>query len=217
MKGKRKIVAIFVILLLITISLGIVEASETHKITENNETISIQISTLSSDGILKTETIILSDEELVEFENMISNLIDKIQSTESLEEIKGIINSILEGNKLGIFSIIKTLFSKILVGRTYVISSGHGYKFNPLRKGAIKIRKKLSFWRYSSGEMLNDRTIILKPLALKMRVLKGSQFGIMTRFTGIYIYVARKFPQKSYTFFMGMARRINGIQMPFAN
>jgi hypothetical protein len=216
MKVRKKILAIFFILLLTTMPLGIVHASETSKIEENNNTISVEIAALDSDEILKTEKILLSEEELIEFENTISILIEKIQSAESWEEVKGIINNLLDGDKLGIFSLIKGLFSKILVGRTYVISSGHGYKYNPLKKGSIKIRKKLLLWHYSSGELLKDRTIILKPLALKMRVLKGSQFGVMTRFTGLYMYTARKFPQKSYTFFMGIARRANGLQMPFS-
>lgn len=215
MKGRKKILAIFFILLLITMPLGIVQASETSEIEENNNTISVEIAALDSDEILKTEKILLSEEELIEFENTISILIEKIQSAESWEEVKGIINNLLEGDKPGIFSFIKGLFSKILVGRTYVISSGYGYKYNPLKKGSIKIRKKLLLWHYSSGEMLKDRTIILKPLALKMRVLKGSQFGVMTRFTGLFMYTARKFPQKSYTFFIGIARRANGLQMPF--
>ncbi|UCF50711.1 MAG: hypothetical protein JSU91_04310 [Thermoplasmatales archaeon] len=215
MKGRKKILAIFFILLLITMPLGIVHASETSEIEENNNIISVEIAALDSDEILKTEKILLSEEELIEFENTISILIEKIQSAESWEEVKGIINNLLDGDKPGIFSLIKGLFSKILVGRTYVISSGHGYKYNPLKKGSIKIRKKLLLWHYSSGEMLKDRTIILKPLSFKMRVLKGSQFGVMTRFTGLFMYTARKFPQKSYTFFIGIARRANGLQMPF--
>ncbi len=216
MKDRKKILAILILLLLITMPLGIVQASETYEKKENNNTISIEIAAVDSDEILKTEKILLTEEELIEFENTISILIEKIQSAESWDEVKGIINNLLDGDKLGIFSIIKGLFSKILVGRTYVISSGHSYKFNPLKKGSMKIRKKLLLWHYSSGELLKDRTIILKPLALKMRVLKGSQFGVMTRFTGMFIYSARKFPQKSYTFFMGIARRASGIQMPFA-
>jgi len=215
MKGKRKIMAILVVLLLISIPLGIAQASECLEKNENSESISIEISTFNSDEILEIEKILLSEEEFVEFEKTISIVINQIQSAESWEEIKGIVNNILDGNKLGIFSIVKLFFSKIIAGRTYVISSGHGYKFNPLRKGSIKIRKTISIWHYSSGEMFKDRTIILKPLALKMRVLKGSQLGIMTRFTGMFIYIAKKLPQKSHTIFIGMARRINCIQLPF--
>ena len=217
MKGKRKIMAIFVILLLTSIPIGIVQASESLEKNENKKTVSIEITTFNSDEILETERILLSANDLIVFKEKIETLIDRIQFAESWDEVQSIVNNVLNGNKLGIFSLIKLLFSKIIAGRTYVISSGHGYKFNPLKKGSMKIRKTLSIWHYSTGKILKDRTIILKPLALKMRVLKGSQFGIMTRFTGLFIYTAKKFPQKSHTFFIGIARRVNGIQMPFAN
>ena len=217
MKCKRKIIAIWIILLLITIPFGIVQADDTIEKEENDSKIPIEIATLNSDKIIKTETIYLTEKELVEFETTISNLMDKIQSAENWQGIKNIINNFLEGGKLGIFTIIKTLLSKIISIRTYVISSGHGYKLNPIKKGSIRLRKKVLLWHYSSGKTIKDRTIILKPLALKLRVLKGTQLGMISRFTGTFIYVARKFPQKSYTFFMGMAKRASGIQMPGGN
>jgi hypothetical protein len=216
MEGKRKILAIWVILLLLTIPFGIVQASDSLIKKEKTEPISVDIVTFDSDEIQKIETISITEEELEEFENTISIIMNKIQTAESWQEVKNIINNILEGNKFGIFTIIKSLLSKIISFRTYVISSGHGYKFNPLKKGAVKIRKKVAIWHYSSGKIIKDRTIILKPLALKLRILRGSQFGVMTRFTGMFFYVARKFPQKSYTFFMGMAKHANGIQMPLS-
>ena len=214
MEGKRKIMAIILVLLLTSIPFGIVQASETIEKNEEIESIPIEILTLDSDEIIKTETIQITEEELEEFENTISILIDKISSVDNWQSIRNIINNFLEGNKLGIFTLLKTILSRIITFRTYVISSGHGYKLNPIKKGAIRIRKKVSFWHYSSDKMIKDRTLILKPLALKMKILKGSQVGMMTRFTGAYIYVARKFPQKSYTFFMGLAKQASGLQMP---
>ena len=61
--------------------------------------------------------------------------------------------------------------------------------------------------------MIDDRTIILKPLALNMKTLKGRQFGFMTRFLGVYLSVSRGFLRESYTMFMGTAHHINGIQL----
>jgi hypothetical protein len=214
MEGKKKIMAILTILLFMTMPIGIVQASETVKSKETNDYITIEIVTFSSDEILKTDTIRMTEEELEEFKTTISTFIDKIQTADNLKEIRNIFNNFLEGNKLGIFTILKSLLSKIFTLRTYVISSGHSYKLNPLKKGSFKIKKRISFWHYSSGKMIKDRTIILKPLALKMKILRGSQLGVMTRFTGAYIYVARKLPQKSYTFFMGLTRHASGIQMP---
>jgi hypothetical protein len=217
MEGKRKIMAILTILLLMTMPIGVVQASKTIEKKTENKSIPIEIITLDSDKIQKKQTIHITEEELEEFENTVSILIDKIQSANSWQGIRNIINNFLKGNKFGIFTILKALLSKIIAFRTYVISSGHSYKFNPIKKGSLKIRKRLSLWHYSSGKMIKDRTIILKPLALKFKILKGSQFGIMTRFTGAHIYVARRFPQKSYTFFMGLARHASGIQIPNGN
>jgi hypothetical protein len=214
MKVKRKIMAILMILLLM-IPLGIVQAGVNNEKEQNRGTISVQITSLDLDENQKTENIYLSEEELIEFEKTISNLIDKIESSESWEEVQGIIDNFFKGNNLGIFNIIKNLLFKLLPFRTYVISSGHGYKLNPFKKGSTKIRKTLSFWHYSSGKILKDRTVIIKPLALKLKILKGLQVGMMTGFKGIHIYVARRFPQKSYTFFLGMTRRVFGFQMPF--
>jgi hypothetical protein len=215
MKGKRKIIAIWMILLLITIPFGIVQANDSVEKEEKESLIPIEITTVDSDKILRTETIYITEKELTEFENTISILMDKIQSAENWQGIKNIINNFFEGGKLGSFKIIKTLLSNIFKFRTYVISSGHGYKLNPIKKGSFRFRKKVLLWHYSTDKnIIKDRTIILKPLALKLRILKGSQFGMVSRFTGMFIYVARKFPQKSYTFFMGMAKRANGIQMP---
>jgi hypothetical protein len=217
MEGRRKIMAIILVLLLLSIPFGIVQASDSIKNKEEDNSIPVEIVTLDSDEILRTETIKITDDELEEFENTISILIDKISSADNWQSVRNIINNFLEGNNLGLLTLLKNILSRIITFRTYVISSGHGYKINPIKKGAIKIRKRVSFWHYSSGKMIKDRTLILKPLALKMKILKGSQVGIMTRFTGAYIYVARKFPQKSYTFFMGIAKQVSGIQMPFAN
>jgi len=214
---KKKIMAIWLILLLVTIPFGIAQAGEKHGQENNNQSILVELSTIISDKISTTDSILLSEEELVEFENTISILIDKIQSANNWGEFKGVIKNFLKGSNLKTFSILRKLFSKIIPGKTYVFSSGHGYKLNPLKKGSMKIRKILSVWHYSSGKILKDRTIIVKPLALKLRILKGSQFGFMTRFTGLYFNVVRKFPNKSYTFFMGTVRRAFGIQIPFGN
>ena len=121
--------AIWIILLLVTIPFGIAQASEIYGQEKNNKTISVEISTFDSDEISTTETILLSEEELVEFENTISILFDKIQSVKNWAEFKGIIEGLIKESNLGIFSIFRSLLSKLLAGKTYVISSGKGLKF----------------------------------------------------------------------------------------
>ena len=86
MKMKRKILAIWVILLLVTIPFGIVQASETLELEQNNETVTVELAAFESDEILTTETLVLSEKELIELESTVSGLIEKIQSANSWED-----------------------------------------------------------------------------------------------------------------------------------
>ena len=213
---KRKIIAICIILLLIAIPISIAEASETSENEQNNETISVELTAIDSDGTLTTENLYISEEDLAELESAISMIMDRIQSTNDLDEdtLRDLIertlgndNSLL-GRILGIFTTLK-----LTRNRGFVISSGHGIDYTPLKKISFKISKKAAIWHYNSNGMIDDRTIILKPLALNMKILKGRQFGFMTRFLGVYLSVSRGFLRESYTMFMGTARHINGIQL----
>ncbi len=213
---KRKIIAICVILLLIAIPISIAEASETSENEQNNETISVELTAIDSDGTLTTENLYISEEDLAELESAISMIMDQIQSTNDLDEdtLRDLIEKIL-GDDNPLFGSILGIFTtrKFTRNRGFVISSGHGIDYNPLKKISFKIRKKTTIWHYNSNGMIDDRTIILKPLALNMKILKGRQFGVMTRFLGVYLSVSRGFLRESYTMFMGTARHINGIQL----
>ena len=212
MKMKRKIMAIWVILLLIAIPISIAEANENTKET-NNETLQAELAAVNPDGTLTTETMYLSEEEVTELENTIPVLIDKIQTAGSWENLLEIIRNFLKNSPilnsiLGLF----TRFRKALY-RSIVISSGHGFKFNPFKKTDFSLREKITFWHYSSDKLFKDRTIIITPLAFKMKILKGRQFGFMRNFFGIYLFIARKLPEKSYTFFIGTAQKARGIEV----
>jgi hypothetical protein len=87
MEGNRKVMAILIILLLMTIPFGVVQASNSIKNKTKNETISVEITTLNADNILKTETLHISEQDLEEFEKSVSILIDKIESANSLGAI----------------------------------------------------------------------------------------------------------------------------------
>lgn len=211
---RRKILAIWMVFLLFAISFSIAQASEVNEEGENSETATVELSTVNEDGILTTETVSISEEELAELENIISTLMDSIQSATSWEEVENIIDNLPKTNGI-IMTIILRLLSKFKLFRSrgFVISRGHSFKLNPFKKNGFKIRQKFTFWHYSNGGEIKDRTIIIQPLAFKLKTLRGLQFGYMSNFFGIYIYIAKKFPQKSTTFFMGTARRINGIQL----
>ena len=214
MKMKRKILAICVILLLVTIPFGIVQASETYETEQNSETMSIELAAFESDEILATETVVLTEEGLVELESTLSTLIERIQSSENWEEILGIFDNLLE-TKGVVLSIIFKILSKFrpFRNRAFIFSRGHSYKLNPFKNKDFSIRKKFTFWHYSNGGRLKDKTIFFKPFDFKMKTLTGIQFGFMYKFTGIYIFIPHRFPEKSFTFFMGTSARINGIQI----
>jgi len=215
MKRKRKILTIFVILLILAIPISIAQAGETTQAETNNETISLNIVAYQEDGKISTETITLTKTELLEFENAISTIMDKIQSGDDWSSIKDKLGNLLGGNRIILNMVTSVLFKfKTIFNRALVISSGHGYNINPIKKNEFKIRKSITMWRYSSENPIKDRTIFIKPLSLKMKTFRGAQIGIMSRFTGIYLHITRTLPEKSYTFFFGTAKRINGVQLP---
>ena len=210
---KKKILAIFSILLLVTIPFGIGGASELQLNQETDEPASLEIAVFDEYDTITTETLTISQEDLITIEETISILMDKIESAESWEEIENILNNFQLNGIIG--SIIGKLLSKLNIFRTrgFVVSSGHFYKLNPFKKTEIDIKKGFAFWHYSSGSMFKDRTIILIPLQFKMKILTGTQFGFMYKFFGIYLFLSSKLPNKSYSFFIGTAKRINGIQL----
>jgi len=230
---KNKFIAIFVIMTLIALSFSAVQAGKIQKIEKNDEKIPIEIGTITEDGKSICEKFLLSEEQIVELETFFSAITQQMESASSWEEIKEIIDKIPENNGLisGLISkIIKKIkyiinsiisYMKLYYARGFVISFGHNYKFNPFMKSKIKLTKTFCMWRYSNKAIgktiLKDRTIIFKtikdPLANRIKVLKGIQFGYMAHFFGLYIHLARKLPAKSSTFFLGTARYINGLQL----
>ena len=190
----------------------ITQASETQANEQSNGTVSIELVGVSEDGAITAETISISEEELAELENTISIIMDKIQSATSWEELQNIINNLPIKNGIITSLILKILSKfKLLISRGLIISLGHSFKLNPFKRNSFKLRQRLIFWYYTGKT--SDRTIILQPLAFKMKILKGLQFGYMSKFFGIYIFIAKKLPQKSLTFFIGTVRRTNGIQL----
>lgn len=213
MKMKKRLLAIWMVFLFVAIPFSFAQADETQLVEQNNETASIEVVAINDDNIVSTERITISEEELTELENTIYIIMGKIESADSWGGIEEIINNIPNNNGI-IFSLLSKLLSKLKLfgNRGFVISSGHGYKLDLFKKNSVSIKKKFMFWHYSSEKVIKDRTIIYEPL-FKFKTLTGRQFGYMRNFIGIYLFVAHKFPQKSYTFFMGTARRISGREL----
>ena len=213
MKVKKKVLAILMVLMFFAIPFSFAQAGDTIG-EQNNSTVSVEMAAVNEDGSFSTEIFTMNEGELAEFESTVSNIMDAIESTSSWEEILSIFDNLPQQQGI-ISSLIGFLLSRLrnLKNRGFVISLGHSLKLNPFKKSSFKIRQRAKFWYYSKGSILKDRTIILKPFALKLQILTGRQLGRMTSFWGIYIFIAKRFPQKCTTFFMGTARTINGREL----
>jgi len=214
MKIKQKIIAILIISFLITIQISSIGASNTSFNEQQNNFVKAELITIGPDGNFSIIKLLLSNETIIELKETIQTIIETVQTTEDLENISEIINNIPINNE-----IIKNIFFKALPGsklfrnRALVISSGHGYKLNPLKKFNFRFQKKMAMWYYSSNSAMEDITVILKPFSLKSKTLNGNQLGFMTKFKGIYLSIPDLSQGRSYMFFMGMARHINGIDL----
>jgi hypothetical protein len=213
MKMKKKVLAILMVLMFFAIPFSFAQAGDTTW-EQSNSTISVEMVTLNEDGSFITEIFTMTGEELAEFESTVANIMDAIESTSTWEEILNIFENLPQQQGI-ISSIISFLLSRLrnLRNRGFVFSLGHSYKLNPFKKSGFKIRQRSKFWYYTNGAILKDRTIILKPFAIKLQILTGRQLGRIASFWGVYIYIAKRFPQKSTTFFMGTARSINGREL----
>lgn len=214
MDVKRKIMAISIMVLFLALPLNIAEAEEITT-TQESEPYVLEIVTVDQNGFFTTEEITFFEEDFEEFENAITTIMDQIESTANFDWgfLRNLIEKIL-GADNPLFGTILKLFSilKLSKNRGFVISSGHGYDFNPMNKFSFKIRKKAATWYYNSKGLFKDRTIIVKPFALKMKILTGRQVGFMHKFFGVYFFVSKGFLKETYTFFLGTALHINGIQ-----
>ena len=210
---KRKILAIWSILLLIAIPLSVAEASQTSN--ENDENITVQLGTATSEGIFETETLSLTENELIELESAFSSMVEQLHATENLNGLEGLIDNILGGNNPIKYSISKTLLKfKLSHSRAFIISFGRSYSFNLFKQNDLKIKKPITLWFYTQNNFMKATTLIIRPLALmSSELLRGRQFGMMTGFTGFYINVVRTFPEQSYVFFIGTARHANGFEL----
>lgn len=212
MKIKRKAMAIWVILLLVVMTFNIVEANDKTDKNQYSETSTIEIAFIEEDGSFETETINMTEEEISQLEKYVANFFEKINSNEdwNLQSLFELFKYFLKNNIFSRF--FKRIFSSIFnfFKKPYVASIGHGLRLNPFKKSSMKLTKRFSFWRYSSGT-----TFVFSPWKLDTRFYHGRQIGVIREFRGIYLYFAKSFSEKSTTFFMGRAKIVKGIQFPF--
>ena len=142
MKTKRKIMAIWMVFLITIIPFSIAEAD--NALHTAHENILVELGATDSNGIFTTEKLYVTEQELLEFEGIIGEIIDKILSTNGLKDINGIFNDIPLLRNSKFLNIFKNMFKLgNLKNRAVVVSSGHDRNFNIIKKSSIKIRNKL--------------------------------------------------------------------------
>lgn len=215
MNKKFGIISIGIVLLFVGIA---VNPATSVKVSEKeSEEILLEYLDISEDGTLVKEKIALSEGDFQEFRDMIIELFEKIKEKADSIKLDAFLNSfklLVEYPKLRELA-VKMVKLIPLKRMALVMSYGTSYKLNPLKKSELKIREKLSMWRYNSKGAIDSKTYILRPLKTDFDILTGMQAGFMYKFTGIYIYVANQIPKLSYTFFMGTARMANGFDLNF--
>ena len=212
----RKSLSITIITLFLIIYLMPVMANET--IYENkNDGIILEYSTIDLHGSSNIEKISLTENELVNIQNKLSNLFEDLQLQKNSEGTVNVLESYLNTNDYPILSrILSNLFNFDFIGkRKLVVSQGIGPNFNPFKDGKTAVVKPFTTWLYSdSNNMLPlpSATGVLSINPFKIKTFMGPQFGFMLRFRGIYINIGQSSSMQSYTFFIGTARHIGGVE-----
>jgi hypothetical protein len=191
---------------------------------EKDDKIELSFSLVDSENSIITEKLSLSRQELNELQDGLTQLIDKLQSVSTDDELTKITESVFMGKRYQpILSLILDLLGQIRIikNRDFVISQGWNYNFNSNKEQKTSLYKFLNIWYYLPYSSMNfsSRTFILKHSRINFETdsLVGMQIGMMSRFRGIHIYIPRVFPEKSYTFFIGTAKHVVGYDFPAIN
>lgn len=185
----------------------------------------LELSMIGSNGKIKTEKISLNEKALEKFEKLIKEFIDSLRNAKSSAEANKAVATFYTGcHHLGLlryFIFIRPIaYFRLIPCCSFIVSKGYGYRLLPFKYSSVRIYKPLTIWHYTNiyrfGVVYPSRTVIIRWLPFHVKTLTGVQMGFMTNFLGIYIYIAKPLPKKSFTFFMGFARHAAGIEIPFA-
>lgn len=226
MTKKYKMLAAVMIFLFIGHYFGTVTASELPENKPQEDDIVVECGLVNSDGSKNIEKFTLSEQEFAEVEAILSELIEELESSTDLDDVEAIINSIPhQGGSFRfkhpvLFWILNTISSyKLPRSRTFVVSHGRSFRINPFKNHKVDTYRPLTLWQYSNqwGFDRPGKTFILRYSPFNTKILHGKQIGMMTHFIGVYIYVSQPPPQKSYTFFIGSARHVGGIDFTYSS
>jgi hypothetical protein len=175
-----------------------------------------------SDSVKEDEVSVPVSDEIT-FKTKISEFMGSLDSVNDYTELLAIIQDFFGANQGS--SLLKDalqnidgfqLFSK----RIFIISYGHNPTVNLFKKFQFNLlRPATLFWYYqgNSQHLISDKTLIIDPYPFDVRVLDGRQMGFMKRFVGVYIYKPSSIISESYTFFIGYAYKVAGVDLSLTN
>lgn len=204
---KKKILTLSIVMLFFGLIAMSANAVEKTKKAEINDQIKIDASVINDELILNNE-----DEELLK--DIIDEIAEKVRSSKDIDNIFNILDKNRDRNPVLINLLKKLIERRLSNTRSLVLSYGRGLQFKPFNKRDIKISRTVCIWHYNNQAKIGSKTVIIKPLALDVEVLKDTQIGIMTRFKGLYLNFNKKLPEPSITFFIGFAKHIKGFDIP---
>jgi len=215
MLKSKSILAISLVVLFIGMSFSPVSANE---IIEENQTYDVKLATVTEDGSTEVIETTLTEQEFGELQANLEKLDQLLETATSKEDVMDIIRTFPFFNgKHPILSWLLNLFSvyQLPRSRAFVFSHGWGYKMNPLKGNIVDMYRPFTMWQYSSRSRFTipipAKSFIIRFSPFDINFLQGTQVGFMTRFIGLYIHISQPLPQKSYTFFLGSARHIGGL------
>lgn len=186
---------------------------------EEPQTFMIEYGIINKDGSITKETFEMTETDIASLELTIRDLLDLLKGDVNLEDLMDILSNLFNGEKHPLLYklIMYVLNSEKLANHNLVISQGWGLDLLPFQKTQTKFMKPFIGWHYQeSADMLPipSTTAVLNLNPSEVTSYTGAQFGFMFRFKGIYVHIPKMLPEQSYTFFLGTAKHIFGIEMP---
>lgn len=216
--NKKAILAIGIIALFAGMTISPVTADSTQ---------TTQVKVLANNGLLSTEELAFSAEELEVLDAVLEELSEKMQTAESYDQVVDILNEFIRGygRYPTIIALMKLFIKTVTLNtniyqltpfrhRAFIMSWGFSNKMNPLKENKLNLFRPLTCWHYTgrSEYILNSRTVIIDPYPFNVRMMDGRQIGIMRNFVGVYLY-RRTLGDKDMTLFFGRAAGIVGMDL----
>jgi len=210
MKWKYSIIAVGITALFIGLAFTpatAIESSEKEKIT-------IDYQYYAEDGKIISGHLDVAEDVLDQFIDEMFNIFEKINKRSDLDNIDNLIaESQFFENNPKLAEVIINILGILPVHRALVMSRGKCFSFNPFKRSNLDFRDRLSAWRYSGLPIIDAKTYMLRPYRSDFKILKGAQMGLMTRFVGMQIFIAKTFPSMCKTFFIGTPRYVFGADV----